>query len=79
MKTADELFEDIFSKPRDPRSIEYKRGVLSALRLRLEQMTISNPFPAGTAAADAFDAGVEEGHLRWRIENERLSEQHQTA
>jgi hypothetical protein len=79
MRTADEIFRDAFSVPRDPRITEYKRGVLAALRFRLEQVQISSPFPVGIAASDAFDAGIDEGHRLWRSENSRTTESHRTA
>jgi len=65
-KTADEIFKDAFDVPRNPRSPEYKRGVLAALKFRREGVKISDPFPEGTAASDAFHAGVDEGHTLWR-------------
>ena len=54
MTTADEIFMEAFSKPREQRSPEYKRGVLAALKFRLEGVKLSSPFPEGTATADAF-------------------------
>ena len=60
-----------FSRPRDPRSPEYKAGVLAALKFRCgETPTVILPGYAsgrrGTAEEDAFFAGVGEGHLIWR-------------
>jgi hypothetical protein len=79
MRTADEIFREAFSVPRGLRSAEYKRGVLAALKFRLEGVKISDPFPEGTAAADAFYSGVDEGHRLWRSENEHATESHQAA
>ena len=79
MKTADEIFKDAFSTARDPRSVEYKRGVLAALKFRIEKTPIVNPFPEGTAAADAFCSGLDEGHHRWRSENAHSIDDHQAA
>jgi hypothetical protein len=79
MRTADEILRDAFSVARNPRSAEYKRGVLAALRFRLEGIKITNPFPEGTAASDAFYSGVDEGHRLWRSENEHATKNHQAA
>jgi hypothetical protein len=68
-KTADELFNGAFSKLRDARSPEYKQGVLAALKFRLEGINISEPFPEGSAALDAFYSGLDEGHRIWRVRN----------
>jgi len=62
------IFYSAFShdRHRDPRSDEYKQGVLAALRYRLTQAAIIMPYTAGTARADAWFAGVDEGHRLWR-------------
>lgn len=63
MTKAAELFEAAFSASRDPRSKEYKEGVLDALRFRLnESDAIRCRYEAGTASADAYFAGCDEGH-----------------
>lgn len=63
MTKATELFDAAFSGPRDPRSKEYKEGVLDALRFRLgESLSIRCRYEAGTASADAYFAGCDEGH-----------------
>lgn len=51
------------NRPRDPRSDAYKRGVHAALTRYVELVTPPLPFDAGTAEADAFFAGEEEGRL----------------
>jgi len=79
MRTADEIFTEAFSVARNLRSPEYKRGVLAALKFRLEGVKIPPPFPEGTAASDAFYSGVDEGHAHWRSENEHAIKNHQTA
>jgi hypothetical protein len=62
-KTAQELFDEAFSGPRDKRSEEYRNGVLSALMFRLgEKMYIRGGYGLGTVQNDAFSAGCEEGH-----------------
>lgn len=63
---AEKLFKDAFSVPRDPRSQEYKDGVLAALKYRLEGVKIQMPYAAGTAQADAFYSGLTEGHGIYR-------------
>ena len=59
---ADELLRQAFANPRDPRSNEYKAGVLAALRYRIEGAPIAIPYRLGTAPADAFFSGLDEGH-----------------
>jgi hypothetical protein len=44
---------------------------MAALRFGLEQVKIPHPFPEGTAAFDAYHAGIEEGHQLWRDEARR--------
>ncbi len=60
--TAQFLFDKAFSTPRTPRSDAYKVGLLAALRYRLDGARIACPYRMGTAEADAFHAGVNEGH-----------------
>lgn len=51
-----------------PRSAEYRAGVRAILEFRLTGGAhIHCPAPLGTAAADAFGAGVDEGHFLSRI------------
>lgn len=62
--TAQEVFDDAFSsiQHRDPRSPEYKDGVLAALRFRFKETDgLKCPYEVGTAAADAFYSGTDEG------------------
>lgn len=66
MTTVDELMTQAFSVPRDPRSAEYKAGVRAVLDYRLHGKQMSLPFRIGTAAADAYFAGTDEGHRIWR-------------
>lgn len=75
MSKAMELFQAAFAGPRDARSPEYRDGVLNALRFRLNEASeIRCPHRSGTAAADAFFAGCEEGHrlAREYLETGRL-------
>ena len=65
MGKAQEIFEAAFRKPRDPRSDEYKAGVLNILRFRLGELNGKAghcPYYIGTAQADAYFAGCDEGH-----------------
>lgn len=66
--SAHKIFDRAFSRPRDPRSAEYKAGVMAALRFRIEGTKINRPYRIGTAAADAFFSGISEGHSLWREE-----------
>lgn len=67
MGKADAIFAAAFNMPRDPRSPEYKQGVLDALRFRLgEGSTVRCPYPPESAQSDAYFAGVDEGHRRAR-------------
>jgi hypothetical protein len=49
-----------------PRSLEYRLGVLDAVRFRLNGVSIPARYAAGTAQADAYFAGNEHGHALWR-------------
>lgn len=59
-----ELFEKAFGlgNPRDRRSDAYKMGVRSALNYRCCGKKMECPFSMGTAEADAYFAGANEGH-----------------
>lgn len=70
MKTALEIFNAAFHPVRDPRSDEYKAGVLAVLRFRIDGQKIPHPYAMGTAQADAFYAGTDEGHRLWRAEKD---------
>ena len=60
---AQTIFDNAFPATREPRSEAYKAGVLAAIRFRLgEQPGIEHPFQPGTAEADAFHSGIDEGH-----------------
>lgn len=66
------LYAAAFDIPRDPRSLAYKRGVLAVFRLRVEGIRIEGgPYRRGTAEADAFHSGTDEGHRRWREHESR--------
>lgn len=59
------LFEKAFAVPRDPRSDEYKAGVLAALEFRCDGKPITCPYSPASAQSDAFYAGTNEGHAIW--------------
>ena len=65
-RLADQLLDAAFNVPRDPRSSQYKAGARAALAFRTECAPIVQPYAAGSAEADAFSAGIEEGHAIWR-------------
>ncbi len=50
---------------RVPRSSEYTVGVRALLLGRLVRRPLACPYKLGTAAADAFFAGVDEGSRIW--------------
>lgn len=69
MSKAEVLFEQAFSRPRTPRSDAYKAGVRAILRVRLDetpQIALDCPYIIGTADADAWFAGIDEGHAIYR-------------
>jgi len=56
------LFARAFHATRTPRSSAYREGVLVALRFRLGELpAIRCPYAVGSAEADAFHAGADEG------------------
>ncbi len=72
---AMEIFSEAFHATRTPRSQAYREGVMAALRYRTgetDRMACC-PYTVGTAEADAWFSGVEEGHAlyRWRKEARR--------
>lgn len=70
MTEADRLFDEAFpegGRYRDPRSQAYKDGVRACIEGRLrktagEKMDIPMPYAPGTAEADAYYSGIDEGH-----------------
>lgn len=61
----DRLMSTTFCPGRDPRSDEYKAGARAVLMFLLEGAPMPRPFEMGTAQADAFYAGVDEGRGVW--------------
>lgn len=64
--SVDQLMHAAFHPHRDPRSIEYKTGARAALTFRVEGKRIVRPYAPASAADDAFDGGLAEGHAIWR-------------
>jgi hypothetical protein len=58
----DEIIRISFPACRDRRSSEYVEGVRAVLSKRLNGIRHKNPYQPGTAQADAFFAGTDEGH-----------------
>lgn len=76
MSKAREIFDAAFSKPRDPRSDEYRHGVLDVMKYRLGEANEAfgkKQYVLGTAQADAYFAGCDEGHRLAREHLEKWS------
>lgn len=69
MSFAIKIFGDAFARPRTPRSDAYKFGVLDVLKFRFgEQPNVKGKdlYMPGTAEADAYWSGCDEGHRLYR-------------
>jgi hypothetical protein len=67
--TAQQIFDERFGRPHDPRSKPYKAGVLYILRRKAGEIERQVcPHATGSSEADAWYAGVDEGLLLWRAE-----------
>lgn len=65
MSKAREIFDKAFPPGRDWRSEEYRHGVLEALQYKLRELTGGGEqYHMGTAQADAYYAGWDEGIRR---------------
>lgn len=62
---VDELMRAAFDVARDPTSPEYKAGARATLEHRIHQRPARCPHNLGTAQADAWFAGVDEGRAIW--------------
>ena len=71
--TAETLFREAFHPHRALRSEAYRQGCLAALRLG-EAGHVESLYQPGTAEAEAFHAGAQEGHA---IAREAVEEVHQ--
>jgi hypothetical protein len=71
MSTVDDLMHQAFGRPRDPRSDEYKAGCRDLLNYKIHGTPLTRPYPMGTAQADAYYAGTDEGHDVYKRHQER--------
>lgn len=62
---VDDLMRAAFNIARDKRSDAYKLGARELLKHRAAGIRFVSPFPMGTAEADAFFAGSDEGRMIW--------------
>lgn len=60
-KQIDRVYQAAFDHPRDPRSDAYKCGVRDGIASRLKVAPAKCPYRLGTAEADAWFSGVDEG------------------
>ncbi|MGB8019631.1 MAG: hypothetical protein WCF04_00220 [Candidatus Nanopelagicales bacterium] len=58
---AGQLVHDAWRRPHPPRSLEYRAGMVAGARGAMRLAEPVNPHRAGTTAADAWWAGVQEG------------------
>lgn len=67
---VDRLMSLTFFPGRAPRSDAYREGCRAALEYRILGRSMGPGYPAGCCEADAWVAGVEEGHAIWRRKHE---------
>lgn len=70
---AQQLFDAAFARVRDPRSEAYRAGVLALLRWKESRVPLERPYLLGTAEADAWFSGVDEGNSIWRTHTGRAT------
>lgn len=74
LRTPEMIFEDLFSLQRDPRSNEYKEGVLCGLKSVFNPREADKvPYDIGTVQVDAFLAGFGEGRFIAKTEIELMT------
>jgi hypothetical protein len=61
-----QLMSAAFDVVRDPRSEAYKLGARELLNCRVHGLKLVCPYKLGTAEADAYFSGADEGHAIWR-------------
>lgn len=66
LSLVQKLMRAAFDRPRDPRSDAYKRGVRELLNCKTMGVKFHCPYMMGTAEADAFYSGSDEGNRIWR-------------
>lgn len=65
LSLVETLMRAAFERARDPRSEAYKLGASELLKNRTMGVPYRCPFKAGTAEADAFWSGGDEGRAIW--------------
>ena len=63
---VERLMAEAFNRARDPRSEAYKLGARELLSCKAQGIRLVCPYRMGTAEADAFYSGVDEGNSIWR-------------
>lgn len=71
--TVHAIVTQAFAPCRCPRSVEYRAGVTDLLMHRALGPRLACPYTLGTAQADAWFAGVEEGKALWLHQVERMA------
>lgn len=64
---VESLMRNAFDRPRDPRSDAYKLGMRELLAHRVLGVPFRCPYTIGTAEADAFFSGSDEGRMIWQL------------
>lgn len=67
LQAVNSLMEWLFRPGRDPRSAAYHAGVRDMLLFKLCHQQLKQPYTVGTAEADAWWAGNEEGRTAIRV------------
>jgi hypothetical protein len=65
LRLVDNLMHTAFNTVRDPRSDAYKLGAKELLKHRAMGVKFRCPYKLGTAEADAFFSGSDEGRMIW--------------
>jgi len=63
---VERLMAEAFNRARDPRSDAYQLGARELLNCKAQGIRLVCPYKMGTAEADAFYSGVDEGNGIWR-------------
>lgn len=71
---VDRLMALAFFPGRSPRSEAYREGCRAAIEYRITSTRIAAYYPVGSCEADAWAAGVEEGHGIWRAKVARSAD-----
>lgn len=65
LQLVERLMHAAFNTARDPRSFAYKLGAQELLKHRAMGVKFVCPYTLGTAEADAFFSGSDEGRMIW--------------